>query len=113
LYYGKMTHMKNNTSKANNLTITQRKGLNLSFDNGYSLSVQIGPYNYCDNSGKHNSLRERDNLKSTTAEMAIIDKDGFLIVWPDGSAEYGDTVGPYIPIADLPKWISYVSSLAS
>ena len=100
--------MKNNTSKANKLAITQGKGFRLSFDNGYYLSVQIGQHNYCDN-----SLDESELLQSTTAEMAIIDKDGELIVWPEGSGESYDTVGAYIPIEDLPKWISYVSSLAS
>jgi len=104
--------MKNQTSKVNNLTITQRRGLHLSFDNGYSLSVQIGAYNYCDNSGKTTPLRERDNLESTTAEMAII-FNGDLIPWPDGSGKSYDTVGGYIPVSDIPKWISYVSSLTS
>ncbi len=103
--------MKNNTSNASKLAITQGKGFHLSFDNGYSLSVQIGQYNYCDNYAA--SLDEGGLLQSTTFEAAIIDKDGELIVWPDGSGESYDTVGGYTPIADLPKWISYVSSLTS
>ena len=103
--------MKNNTSNANNLAITGGKGFRLSFDNGYSLSVQIGQFNYCDN--YDSSFDEYGLLQSTTFEAAIIDKDGELIVWPDGSGESHDTVGGYIPIPYLPKWISYVSSLTS
>ena len=102
--------MKNSTSKANNLAITQGKGFRLSFDNGYSLSVQIGQHNYCDNYAT--SLDEYELLVSTTFEAAIIDKNGDLIVWPDYTEDY-QTVGEYIPVADLPKWISYVSSLIS
>tara|TARA_R110000824_G_scaffold270124_2_gene458588 strand:+ start:161 stop:502 length:342 start_codon:yes stop_codon:yes gene_type:complete len=110
--------MKNNTSNASKLAITQGKGFRLSFDNGYSLSVQIGQYNYCDNYealGNDSELLHNitNPLASTTFEAAIIDKDGELIVWPDGSGESYDTVGGYTPIADLPKWISYVSSLTS
>jgi hypothetical protein len=102
--------MKNNTSKANNLSITGGKGFRLSFDNGYSLSVQIGQFGYCDN--YDSSFDEYGLLQSTTFEAAIIDKDGELIVWPDYTEDY-QTVGEYIPVADLPKWISYVSSLTS
>ena len=110
--------MKNNTSNASKLAITQGKGFRLSSDNGYSLSVQIGQYNYCDNYealGNDSELLHNINnpLASTTFEAAIIDKDGELIVWPDGSGESYDTVGGYIPIPYLPKWISYVSSLTS
>ena len=108
--------MKNNTSKASKLAITQGKGFRLSFDNGYSLSVQIGQYNYCDNysEGLGNDSELLHNitnpLASTTFEAAIIDKDGEHIVWPERS-EGSDTVGGWIPIEDLPKWISYVSKL--
>jgi hypothetical protein len=101
--------MKNNNSNANNLAISQGKGFRLSFDNGYSLSVQIGTSNYCDNYAA--SLDEGELLQSTTFEAAILDKDGELIVWPEGSGESYDTVGGYIPIADLSKWISYVSDM--
>ena len=65
--------------------------------------------NYCDNYAA--SLDEGELLQSTTFEAAILDKDGELIVWPEGSGESYDTVGGYIPIADLSKWISYVSDM--
>ena len=105
--------MKNNTSNANKLAITQGKGFGLSFDNGYTLSVQIGTMNYCDNyiGMGYPTQDESEQVVSTTCEMAIIDKNGDLIVWPDGSGESYDTVGGYIPIADLPKWIAYVSAI--
>jgi len=31
------------------ITITQGKGIHLTFDNGYTISIQFGSGNYCDN----------------------------------------------------------------
>jgi hypothetical protein len=101
--------MKN---KANSLAITQGQGFKLEFENGYSLSVQIGTFNYCDNfydDYKEADFSKTGFIQSTTCEMAII-KNGTLIIWPTHSEDY-QTVGEYIPVGDIPKWINYVSNL--
>lgn len=61
------------------LTINQGKGLNLKFDNGYSISIQIGPGNYCDN--YNNDILDHFNKKcsgliieSNNAEIAIFNE---------------------------------------
>ena len=66
--------------------ITGGKGFHITFENGYTVSVQFGGGSYCDNycdeissegcieSGKHGSL---------TAEVSVLGKDGKLIAHPD------------------------------
>lgn len=35
--------------------ITSGKGFHITFDNGYTVSVQFGPYSYCDHYGEENA----------------------------------------------------------
>ncbi len=58
--------------------ITQGKGVNVKFANGYAISVQWGPRNYCDN---YYSNDFKDMLKvgvagSADAEIAVFRPDG-------------------------------------
>ena len=59
------------------LAITDNKGLHIIFDNGYTLSVQIGPGNYCHN----RDMPMKDDFCGNVpdcdnAEIAIFDPDG-------------------------------------
>ena len=77
-------------------TITSHKGMRVEFENGWSVSIQIGPSNYCDN--HHADLMAfydtatkpgGEYLKSTTAETAVIDPTGKLIARHDGDTVQG------------------------
>ena len=62
------------------------KGFHLTFDNGWTLSVQFGYGNYCEN--YHNESTISDDNKCTTctnAEIAYIDPEGNLDYNPDWS----------------------------
>ena len=88
------------------LRITDAKGIHFTFDNGCTLSIQIGGGNYSDNYdfpiGKE---REGRLPASSTAEIAY---------WPRSStmqtfdSEYPDTVKGYVPINEVLDWITKV-----
>tara|TARA_R100000234_G_scaffold118990_1_gene100736 strand:+ start:870 stop:1226 length:357 start_codon:yes stop_codon:yes gene_type:complete len=67
--------------------INANKGFKLAFANGWSISVQFGPMNYCDNQNDaFGSQLDYDRYTSTTAEIAILKpgvKDGLLKIWDD------------------------------
>jgi len=54
--------------------ITRGRGFKLKFANGYTLSVQFGPGNYCDNYDMDIGRDEREagERGSTTAEVAVL-----------------------------------------
>ena len=70
--------------------ITGRKGFHITFENGYTVSVQFGPGNYCNNYdrqiGRDDEACGRDG--STTAECAVWGPDSKMIKYGD----WGDTV---------------------
>ena len=110
-----MTNMKNEQTAAlpNCLTITLGKGFHLAFDNGYTLSVQIGAYNYGDNYLKGSPQEIPPYMTSTTMELAVIcTYSEEFICWPSGrGAGFCDTVKGYVPVAELPAMIEMVSNL--
>ncbi len=61
--------------------ITRGRGFKLKFANGYTLSVQFGPGNYCDNCDMMIGRDEREagERGSTTAEVAVIGPDGNFV----------------------------------
>jgi len=71
-------------------TNTQGKGFQMKFANGWAVSVQWGPGNYCDN--RNASFRAwSDNpcsesmVESTNAECAVFDPDGAMVNYFDGN----------------------------
>jgi hypothetical protein len=64
------------TNRSHGFGATQNKGFYTTFENGWSISVQWGPGNYCDRHsiGNYNAPMETDNgaWTSDTAEIAII-----------------------------------------
>jgi hypothetical protein len=78
-------------TRASKFRITGGKGFNMAFESGYSISVQFGAANYCDNQSMGFepsvpvSLYEV-NTESTTAEIAIFRPEaaggGFLRIAP-------------------------------
>lgn len=55
-------------------SITANKGFQLTFPNGYMISVQFGPGNYCGNRHNH-TLPEDEPLHCATAEVAVYRDD--------------------------------------
>jgi hypothetical protein len=64
--------------------ITGGKGFHITFQNGYAVSVQFGPGNYCDNYDMEIGRDEKLSGKrgSSTAECAVWKIDGDLIEYP-------------------------------
>jgi hypothetical protein len=91
-----------------NLTITRSKGFHLTFENGYTISVQFGQGNYCDNKyvGMNpwvdNPFRDKD-CNSRDAEIAV---------WnPENDMEQllvQDQVVGWLKADDVARAISYV-----
>jgi hypothetical protein len=81
------------------IKITDGKGVQILFDNGYCISIQIGPGNYCDNYNMdavafYTVTRPRLPA-SRTAEIAVLDKNGNMTSFGE------DTVRGYVPINEV------------
>lgn len=63
---------------AQGLYITGGKGFQLFFENGWGISVQFGPGNYCEHRDSNQTPSERlsDRWGSGTAEVAIFPPEG-------------------------------------
>lgn len=69
--------------------ICEGKGFHITFANGFTVSVQFGPGNYCDNYGMRISAEGRcaaGEKGSRTAECAVLAQDGNMIDHFEGSA---------------------------
>ncbi len=83
--------------------ISQGKGVSITFANGYTVSVQWGPFNYCDNKEpvpRLNSMADMAREQCKNAEVAVIAPGGgFVRGWPgncrDGN-EFGDDVKGWV-----------------
>lgn len=85
--------------------ITRGEGFQITFENGWTVSVQFGEYNYCARSGLR-SLESHCwtkplyplyevNTECQDAEVAVLDPQGNLVPMPEFG---GDTVcGHYTP----------------
>lgn len=66
--------------------ITRQKGFAVTFENGFTVSVQFGPGNYCENQDYGAFSPEADSEAgargSKNAETAVIDPDGNFIQLP-------------------------------
>jgi hypothetical protein len=90
-----------------NFHITNSKGFSIKFPNGYRVSVQFGPQNYCENRAKSISQEDAGRMGSNTAEVAVIDKYGKFIVFPGAAS--GDVVGGNLTpleVVDVLNWTS-------
>lgn len=91
------------------MRITDGKGVQFEFDNGVTVSIQIGRGNYGDNydwpGGWDAPTRENPLPWSTRAEVACWDSEG---VWFD---LVGDQVAGYVPVEDVLAFVEYLRSL--
>ena len=91
-----------------NFQATANKGFRMTFDNGFSISVQWGSMNYCERrnySDDYKSEMKEDFIKSADSEIAVIDKDGEML----DIAENDQVIGWLSP-DKVAKVIAIVSS---
>ena len=55
--------------------ITQGKGFHITFENGLTLSTQIGPKNHCSNYNSSNYLSVLKTVESFDCEIAVWDEN--------------------------------------
>lgn len=89
--------------------ITDGKGFHMTFANGYTVSVQFGGGNYCDNYDDPISIdRSAQGAKgSRNAEVAVWASDGDLIDHPDFE---GDTVGGRQSVAQVLQLMNWAAT---
>ena len=83
--------------------ITGGKGFHMEFKNGYTISVQFGPMNYCSNRSMEYGAVARP--ASETTEIADWDKRGLNVKFHNG-----DTVLGHVTADELVSYINEISS---
>jgi hypothetical protein len=96
--------------------ITEHKGFSMTFENGWTISVQFGPMNYCEHrnidADVHSILyairapKNADTWTSKTAEIAIIMPNGEFY---RPKAWSGDVKG-WCSADDVVLWISHTKN---
>jgi hypothetical protein len=85
--------------------ITDNKGFQIKFDNGYTVSVQFGPGNY----GSNYNLSMLENMgkpmTALSAETALLDPDGNFVEYE------GDDVQGHRTAKDVLELLNYASKL--
>ena len=88
---------------------TRNKGVAMTFDNGFTISVQWGTENYCEK--KNTTIHPTDPMKHTrwdslSAEIAVFEGERMLSVATDG---VDDVIG-WLGTDDVAKIIAIVQS---
>ena len=91
---------------------TRNKGYAMTFDNGFTISVQWGTENYCEK--KHTTIHPTDPMEhkrwdSLSAEIAVFDNEEMINISSDGV----DAVIGWLGTHDVAKVIAIVSSAGS
>lgn len=86
------------------IAITNNRGFHLTFENGITISIQIGSGNYSDNYDEEIGF-ERDSklVKSSTAEIAIWDASNKWFLFDDENQVKG-----WVSTQDVGEWIERV-----
>jgi len=86
---------------------TSNKGFSLTFENGWTISVQFGYGNYCDNHRHPDGWdfsKKQEVTQSSDAEIAIWDANG---EWYNFGS---DTVKGYCSANEVAEWIEKVKN---
>jgi hypothetical protein len=84
--------------------VIQNKGVHIKFENGYSVSIQWGAFNYCDNRAR--DVRPGLSVPaSSTAETAIIYPNGKFVEYKGGPVQ------AYQSPAEVLETMNYASTL--
>lgn len=88
--------------------ITKGKGFGITFENGYTVSVQFGPANYCDHYRRRIGHDEEDCGRegSGSAECAVFGPDGSLVKLPRRFGRNQDVTSHSCPkvVLSLMNW---------
>ena len=84
-----ITNMKIETKVEPGFRITEGKGFHVTFENGYTVSVQFGYYNYCSNKSMQIGLENKaaGASGSPNAEVAWWGPDGNFIPFENDDVE--------------------------
>ena len=85
--------------------ITDNKGFQITFDNGYTVSVQFGPGNYSSNYNLSMLENMGKPMTANTVETALIAPDGSFVAYKD------DDVQGYQDAAGVLELLDYASKL--
>ena len=88
--------------------ITRGTGFQMTFENGWTISVQFGYGNYCDNNRHPDGFdfgKNKDVVQSSDAEIAIWDSEGSWYTFEDG-----DTVKGYCSANEVATWIEFTKN---
>ena len=88
------------------ITINEQKGFTLTFNNGWTISVQIGHMNYCanKNNGPFNKTWCTNSEPCINAEIAIWDSEDNWYAFDDPEQE----VKGWVSTDDVALWIEKV-----
>lgn len=87
----------------------RNKGFAMTFENGWTISVQWGVGNYCNvgrSAENYNEPTKHESWKSETAEIAIWDKNDNWY-----NFEHGDAVKGYCTANEVAEWILVAATL--
>jgi hypothetical protein len=88
--------------------IIDGKGFHITFQNGYTVSVQFGPGNYCDNYDERwENITKCGEAGSTTAECAVWSGDGGGMIKYSG---WNDTIGARLLPKDVLELLNWAES---
>ncbi len=87
------------------LRINDNKGFQITLDNGYTVSVQFGPGNYCTNRDLNFVENFNKPMTATTAETALIAPDGNFVAYKDDDVQGHQTVN------DILALLNYAATL--
>lgn len=103
--------MKNHPDK--NFAVTRHAGFQVKFPNGYIVSVQFGPINYCENRDFNKFIATPDadgNVFSVDAETAVFHVETGEWVVPPWDAGH-DTVQGWQSPEDMLRLMTWAASL--
>lgn len=85
--------------------INDNKGFQITFDNGYTVSVQFGPGNYGSNRAETYSTSMNVPMSATLAETALISPSGDFVPYQ------GEDVQGYVNADSVLELLNYASKL--
>lgn len=94
----------------NTFNITEGKGFQMTFENGFTISVQWGYHNYCSNKSYHQEVegeRKERFFGAESAEIAVWHKDSGMNFLPIEGNCFGHVIG-WLNADEVASWITKV-----